>query len=190
MKKPFVALAFVACLTASPLVQAHPEMTMMESSPEAELQPYDIQFLDTMAKHHEDGIKMFQIAADKAHTPELKAMAQKMVDDQKKEIPELKALREKIKPGAPQAINTELMKMNKMDMADMDMSKMKDLSGLEFDRKFLDMTIKHHQIAVDMSDVALKDSQNEDVKKRALMMHDAQKEEIASMKEMLIKLND
>ena len=117
-------------------------------------------------------------------------MAQKMVDDQKREIPELKALREKIKPGAPEAINMELMKMNKMDMAEMDMSKMKDLSGLEFDRKFLSMTIKHHQCAVDMSDVALKDSQNEDVKNKAQVMHDAQKEEIVSMKEMLTEFND
>lgn len=190
MKKPLASLAIIAFLSTSPMVKAHAEMGMMKISPNAEQQPYDIQFLDTMVMHHEDGIKMFQMAVDKAHSPELKTMAQKMVDDQKKEIPELKVLREKIKPGAPEAINMELMNMNKMDMADMDMSQMKDLSGLEFDRKFLSMTIKHHQSAVDMSDVALKDSQNEDVKKKARMMHDMQKAEIDRMKEMLKKLND
>ena len=188
MKKTITSLAVVIALAAAPssLALAHEvQNPMMQSSPQAEDQPFDVQFLDTMVKHHQNGIKMFQMAADKAQNPELKAMAQKMVDDQKKEIPQLKALREEVKPGAPEAINMKLMKMDGMKMDDMDMSKLKDLSGMEFDHQFLHMTVMHHQCAVDMSDVALKQSQNSDVKKKAQMMHDMQKEEISRMEKML-----
>lgn len=187
MKKTIASLAVVATLAVTPfsLALAHEvKSLMMQSSPQAEQQPYDVQFLDTMVKHHQDGIKMFQMGADKAQNPELKAMAQKMVDDQKKEIPELKALREEVKPGAPEAVNMKLMNMAGMKMDDMDMSKLKDLSGMEFDHQFLHMTIMHHQCAVDMSDVALKQAQNSDVKKKAQMMHDMQKEEISRMEKM------
>ncbi len=185
MIKILTSVAVAACLSIAPLssVLAHEEgAAMMQSSPQAELQPYDVQFLDTMAKHHEDGIKMFQMGANRAQNQELKTMAQKMVDDQKKEIPELKALREKVKPGAPEAVNMKLMKMD-----DMDISMLEKLSGTEFDREFLSMTIKHHQTAVDMSDVALKEAQNVDVKEKAQMMHDMQKEEISRMKKMMGK---
>lgn len=188
MKKTYASLAVVASLAVTPfsLALAHEvKAPMMQSSPQAEEQPYDVQFLDTMVKHHQDGIKMFQMGADKAQNLELKAMAQMMVNDQKKEIPELKALREEIKPGAPEAINMKLMKMDGMKMDDMDMSKLKNLSGMEFDHQFLHMTVMHHQCAVDMSDVALKQTQNPDVKKKAQMMHDMQKEEISRMEKML-----
>lgn len=192
MKKAIASLAVVATLAVTPFSPAlahEVKSPMMQSSPQAEQQPYDVQFLDTMVKHHEDGIKMFQMGANKAQNPELKALAQKMVDDQKKEIPELRALREEVKPGAPEAINMKLMKMDGMKMDDMDMSKLKDLSGREFDHQFLHMTIMHHQSAVDMSDVALKQAQNSDVKKKAQMMHDMQKEEISRMEKMATSYN-
>jgi uncharacterized protein (DUF305 family) len=182
MKKVLSLLSIAICLSIVPLsiASAHEKEAAMESSPQAQQQPYDVQFLDTMAKHHKDGIKMFQMGADKAQNQELKAMAQKMVDDQKKEIPELKALREKIKPGAPEAVNMKLM-----NMSDMDMSMLEEKSGMDFDREFLSMTIKHHQAAVDMSDVALKKAQSAEVKGKAQMMHDMQKEEISRMEKML-----
>ncbi len=190
MKKLLVSVAIIGCLSALPACQPHAAdiMPMMQSSPQAEMQPYEIQYLDTMVKHHEDGIKMFEMAGDEPSSPTVKVMAEKMVADQEKEIPELKALREKISPEAPAAINMKLMMIGKEDMSKMDMSGLEKVSGMEFDRKFLEMTIMHHQCAVDMSDVALKKSKNIDFKKQVQMIHDKQKEEIVSMKKLLAEM--
>ncbi len=46
--------------------------------------------------------------------------------------------------------------MSGMKMPQMDMSKLEAASGNEFDLMFLDMFIPHHQMAIDMSQGALK----------------------------------
>lgn len=154
-------------------------MGMMKSSPHAAEAPFDIQYLDTMAEHHREGIKMFQMAIEKSDNQEIKTMAQKMIDDQKKEIPELKSMRDDIQSSAPEAVNMEMPGMMSMDMKALDAK-----SGSAFDHAFLDMTIKHHQGAVDMSKNALKSAQNKSVKDKAQMIIDMQGKEIAKMKDM------
>ena len=184
MKKTFASLALIACLTASPLALAHENnAAMSQSSPQAKEQPFDIQYLDTMVRHHEMGIKMMQMAVNKAQSQDVKAEAQKMMDDQKKEIPELKSMRNEVKADAPEAVNMDMPGMEPMDD-----SKLEQASGAEFDRMFLDMTIKHHQGAVKMSDAALEKAQNADVKNKAQTIHDKQKAEISKMEKMKEKL--
>jgi uncharacterized protein (DUF305 family) len=186
MKKNLISTsALVIALTLSPIATfpalAHENgMESMESSPNAAKAPYDIQFLDTMAQHHREGIKMFQMAVDKAQDQELRNKAQKMVDDQQKEISELKSMREEIKPNAPDAINRKLPGMMMMDM-----SKLESATGKDFDHQFIDMTIKHHQGALDMSRDALKRAKSQPVKDHAQLIIDMQTKEIAEMKAML-----
>jgi uncharacterized protein (DUF305 family) len=184
MKKLLGSSAIVLTLAISPLastaVLAHDEETkMMQSSPDAANAPYDIQFLDTMAEHHREGIEMFKIGAEKAQSQELRAKAQKMVNDQQKEVPELKTMRDNIQADAPEAINMDLPGMTPMDMG-----KLETASGKDFDHKFLNMTIKHHQGAVDMSGAALKRAKSQQVKDQAQKIIDKQSKEVAEMKQM------
>lgn len=102
-----------------------------------------------------------------------------MIDDQEKEIPELKSMRDDIQPSAPEAVNMKMPGMMSMDMKELETT-----SGAAFDHAFLDMTIKHHQGAVDMSKSALKSAQNRSVKDKAQMIIDMQGKEIAKMKKM------
>ena len=184
MKKTFSSLALIACLTASPLALAHEDNpSMMQGSPQAKEQPFDIQFLDTMARHHKMGIEMMQMAVNKAQNQDVKGEAQKMIDDQKKEIPELKSMRNEVKANAPEAVNMDMPGMEPMDH-----SKLEQATGAEFDRMFLDMTIKHHQGAVEMADAALEKAQNADVKTKAQAIHDKQKAEISKLEKMKKKL--
>ncbi len=184
MKKTFASLALIACLTVSPLALAHEKNTaIMQSSPQAKEQPFDVQFLDTMARHHEMGIDMMQMAVNKAQSQDVRAEAQKMIDEQTKEIPELKAMRNEVKANAPEAVNMDLPGMEPMDH-----SKLEQASGTEFDRMFLDMTIKHHQGAVEMADTALEKAQAADVKTKAQAIHDKQKAEISKLEKMKEKL--
>lgn len=176
----------VSALAASILIAApafsHEEckgMRMTQSSPHAAEASFDIQYLDTMAEHHRDGIKMFQSAIKKSGNQEIKDMAQRMIDDQEKEIPELKAMRDDIQPYASEAVNMKMPGMMSMDMRELETT-----SGAAFDRAFLDMTIKHHQGAVDMSKSALNSARNKSVKDKAQMIIDMQGQEIAEMKKM------
>ncbi len=173
-----LALSIFICAPA----YSHEEgngMEMMKSSPNAAVEPFDIQYLDTMAEHHREGIKMFKMAIEKSDNQEIKDMAQKMIDDQEEEIPELKAMRNDIQPSAPEAINMKMPGMMSMDMKELETT-----SGAAFDHAFLDMTIKHHQGAVDMSKNALKSAQNKSVKDKAQVIIDMQGKEIAKMKDM------
>ena len=49
----------------------------------------DMMFIDMMIPHHEGGITMGQDALAKAEHPELKELAQKMIDKQTKEIDQM-----------------------------------------------------------------------------------------------------
>lgn len=186
MKNTFTTLILTICLIAAPILSAsaHEKNTSAQSSPQVQQQSSDVQFLDTMVKHHEDGIKMFQMAVDKAQNPDVKAMAEKMAKDQKKEIPELQALRNEVEPQAPNAINK-----NMPGMMPMDMSKLKKASGAQFDREFLSMTIDHHKGAIKMADMALEKAQNADVRTKAQIIHDKQKDEVARMENMLKEIH-
>ncbi len=182
MKMLLTASALAFTLALSPIAFAHDRSksdSMMQSSPHAAKAPYDIQYLDTMAEHHREGIKMFQIAVDKAESKELRDKAQTMIDAQQKEIPELKAMRDDVKPNMPEAINMKLPGMMMMDM-----SKLEAATGKNFDHKFIDMTIKHHQGALDMSKAELKSGKNKMVKGKAQEIIDMQTKEIAEMKQM------
>jgi uncharacterized protein (DUF305 family) len=183
MKKLLTMTAIALTFTASPFLStgafAHEEnMEMTQSSPNAAKAPFDVQFLDTMAQHHRDGIKMFQMAVDKAQSQELRDKAQMMIDEQKKEIPMLKSMRDEVKSDAPEAVNMKFPGMM------MDMKPLETANGKEFDHKFIDMTIKHHQSALEMSKAELKSGKNQMVKDKAQEIIDKQSKEIAELKQM------
>jgi uncharacterized protein (DUF305 family) len=125
---------------------------------------------------------MMEMAADKAQSQDIKQMAQRMLDDQQKEIGELKSIREHVKADAPEAINMKLPGMMPMEK---EMAKLEATSGAEFDRLFLKTMTSHHQGAVKMSDAALKQAKHAEVKAKAQEIHDKQKREITEMQTML-----
>lgn len=182
MKSVFVAASLAFTSVLAPVAYAHEagkHASTVQSSPDAAKAPYDIQFLDTMAEHHREGIEMFKMAVDKAQDRGVRDKAQQMIDEQQKEVPELKSLRDDIESDAPQAVNMALPGMKPMDM-----SKLESASGKDFDRRFLDMTIGHHEGAVAMSRDALKHAKSNEVKDRAQSMIDKQDKEIAELKQM------
>lgn len=182
MKSLLVAASLVFASALAPAAYAHEagkHSSTVQSSPDAAKAPYDIQFLDTMAEHHREGIGMFEMAVDKAQDRGVRDKAQQMIDAQQKEIPELKSLRDDIESEAPQAVNMALPGMKPMDV-----SKLESSTGKDFDRRFIDMTIEHHEGAVTMSRDALEHAKISEVKDRARTMVDKQNKEIAELKQM------
>ncbi len=183
MKTFFTASALIVSMALSPAAYAkdgNHSHKMIQSSPNAMKAPYDVQFLDTMAEHHREGIEMFKMGVEKSQSQELREKSQKMIDAQTKEIPELKAMRDTINADAPEAINRKLPGMMAIDIG-----KLESATGKDFDHHFIDMTIKHHQGALDMSRDALKRAKSQNVKDHAQMIIDMQTKETAEMKQML-----
>lgn len=158
-------------------------MSDMKSSPNAASQPYDLQFLDTMTHHHQGAVDMAKMALQKTSNDELKKFAQKIIDDQQKEIAQMKDWREKWYAGKPMAMNMEMPgMMDSMKMMSGDgMKKMEAMSGKDFDIHFLDMMTPHHAGAVVMAKEALQKAEHTEIKTLANQIIKAQEAEIKQM---------
>ncbi len=155
----------------------------MKSSPNAASASYDLQFIDTMTHHHQGALDMAKMALMKSQNAELKTFAQKIIDDQNKEIAQMKGWREKWYAGKPPAMNMEMPGMGdgmKMMMGD-GMKKMEAASGKEFDLMFLDMMTPHHEGAITMAKEALTKAEHPEIKTLANQIIKAQEAEIKMM---------
>jgi uncharacterized protein (DUF305 family) len=54
---------------------------------------FDLAFIAAMIPHHQMAVMMAQVATMRAEHPELQALAQKMVDDQQREIAQMQSWR-------------------------------------------------------------------------------------------------
>ncbi len=155
----------------------------MKSSPNAASQPYDLQFIDTMTHHHQGAIDMAKMALTKSNNGELKKFAQKIIDDQNKEIAQMKDWREKWYAGKPMAMNMEMPGMNegmKMMMGE-GMKKFESATGKEFDLMFLDMMTPHHAGATMMAKEALAKAEHPEIKTLSQNIIREQEKEIKQM---------
>jgi uncharacterized protein (DUF305 family) len=155
----------------------------MTSDPNAASAPFDLQFIDTMSAHHHGAVEMAEMALKQSNNDELKKFAQKIIDDQKKEIAEMKDWREKWYAGKPAAKNMEMRGMaDSMKMMSGDeMKQMEAATGKEFDLMFLEMMTPHHVGAVEMAKEALAKAEHPEIKTLSNNIIKAQESEIKMM---------
>ncbi|MEK9178628.1 MAG: DUF305 domain-containing protein, partial [Patescibacteria group bacterium] len=85
--------------------------------------------------------------------------------------------------------NQGMVQMHEQMMGDSEMSmtgmvnSLKNLSGEEFDRVFIEQMIPHHQGAIDMAELALENAFHQEIKDLANDIIEAQKSEINTMKQ-------
>ena len=163
MKSLYVTALMVAVLglaqAASAKDEAHKHGNMDHSKMgHTQGQMDDAQFLDKFTQHHKDGIKMAEMAIDKAENPELKKMAEKMVKDQTKEIDQMQKWR-RDQYASVQETDSSVPKM--------DMTPLEKAEGAEFDRQFASMMAKHHEDGIAMAKAAAPKIENKQVKQFA-----------------------
>ena len=139
---------------------------------------YDLQFIDTMTRHHQMAVTMSEAAVQKASDAKVKEFARKVVEDQKKDIERLAAWRQQWYANAADAHNMQLPGAASMSM---DMSHMQTSSGHAFDMMFVDMMIPHHKGAIEMSRDALQKAQRQELKDFAQETIDKQEKEITEL---------
>jgi uncharacterized protein (DUF305 family) len=154
-----------------------------KSSPNASKAPYEQQFLDTMAMHHQMAMHMAGLVESRSASQELKDMAKTMMAEQEKEIAQLKGWKEQWYAGKPEAMNMKMPGMPE-SMKGMSGDKLMSAKGEQFDRMFVDMMSQHHKGAIKMAQTAGPKLQHAEVKEFANKLVDMQKKEVAHMAEM------
>lgn len=141
----------------------------------------DIMFAEMMIPHHQQAIEMSDLALKNSTNPEVLALAQEIKDAQAPEIEQMKSW------GASSMAHMGHM-MDGM-LSDEEISELAAAKGSDFDRLFLGGMIKHHEGAIEMAEMVI-DSKNAEVAALANAIIEAQRAEIARMKELLTVLGN
>ncbi|MBR8832493.1 MAG: DUF305 domain-containing protein [Stigonema ocellatum SAG 48.90 = DSM 106950] len=150
---------------------------------------YDLRFIDAMTPHHQGGVSMAKVAQEKSQRPQIKNLANDIIKAQNQEIAELKQWRQTWYPKAgdkPVAYDAQMghmMEMSSDQMKGMMMSMDLGAADNEFDLRFINAMIPHHEGAVTMAQDALSKSKRPEIKKLAQDIITSQQKEIKQMKQ-------
>ena len=149
----------------------------------------DISFAQLMIPHHQQAVEMADLALSRQTSPEVKQLAEQIKAAQDPEIEMMSAWLQAW--GAPMKMGEDHSShdMGNMDMSGMmsddDMQALADAQGAEFDRKWLEMMIAHHQGAISMAEQVKGASSNPDVTALAGAVITGQAVEIDTMEKLL-----
>lgn len=137
--------------------------------------PYDAQFIDSMIIHHEGAINMAQQALTSAEHPEIRQLAEAIVNAQQTEITQMRDWRSAWYPDLTPTSGMQ-MEMGPMAVAD---------GSTPFDQRFIQAMIPHHEGAITMARDALQKAEHQEIKNLAQAIITAQEAEIAQMRQWL-----
>jgi uncharacterized protein (DUF305 family) len=138
----------------------------------------DKAFIDAMVPHHQGAVEMARAALENAEHEEIKQLSRNIISTQRDEIEELKAIKEQEFGTSEVPMDMSAQEMQMMGMTDPDA-----LANREpFDKAFIDAMIPHHQSAIEMAQVAYRQSNNPEIKTLAEGIVEAQTQEITQMK--------
>ncbi len=150
---------------------------------------YDLRYIDAMTLHHLGAVDMAKDALQKAQHPQIKRLAEDIIRTQNKEIAEMKQWRQSWYPQAgnkPMAYNSQTAQMMEMpsdQMKSMMMNMDLGASDANFDLRFLNAMILHHEAAITMAKDALKNSKRPRIKEVSQDVSRSQQVEIQQMKQ-------
>ncbi|MGY4893609.1 MAG: DUF305 domain-containing protein [Candidatus Saccharimonadota bacterium] len=146
---------------------------------------FDEMYIAEMLAHHDGAISMSEMVGAGTDRKELLDLAQAIMQTQTQELMKMQEWQtqwgyEKTMGGHASHAGMG----NEMSGTMMDMGKeLEGLKGSDFDKKFLELMIEHHQQAVDMSKYASTNAKHQEVKDLAKAITSAQNTEIAQMKQ-------
>jgi uncharacterized protein (DUF305 family) len=148
---------------------------------------YDMRFVDAMIPHHQGATEMAQEVLEKSQRPEMKKLAKDIIAAQNREIEQMKQWRKAWYPKAdskPMAWHAQMGHMMVMSPEQIQAMMMKgDLGAAdaEFDLRFLNAMIPHHEGALIMAKDVLNKSKRPEMKQLAQDILSSQQKEIEQM---------
>jgi uncharacterized protein (DUF305 family) len=142
----------------------------------------DVAFVRDMTPHHEGAVTMSELAADRAASPQVKALAQRIAAAQQPEIDRMAALADEWGVDLAAAGGGHGGRHGGGHGGEDDAAALEPLSGPAFDREFLTRMIAHHESALPMATAELEDGQSTGAKELASEILEVQRAEIAEMK--------
>ncbi len=150
---------------------------------------YDLRFIDGMIPHHEGAVAMAEAALEHSQRPEIRQLAENIIAAQQVEIKQMQDWRTTWYPDAPTVpimYHAEMKHDMPMDQAMMGAMRMDmDLGGAddEFDLRFINAMIPHHEGAVVMAEDLQNKSNRPELQTLAEAIITSQQAEIDQMKQ-------
>lgn len=114
----------------------------------------DIEFMKHAASDGVAEVKLGQLALDKSSSPQVKKLAQRIVDDHTKANDELRTLARGKKETLPSPPDDDATAA----------AAFKDKDGVKFDQAWADMMVKNHQKAVELFTTEKRQAQDPDIR--------------------------
>lgn len=166
----------------------------------------DAEYVQMMKMHHEHGMEMVKLALERSEREEVKKFAHRVLVAQQQDIEELEQIAQSLQPAAvgtsgqgerPAEAHGEhgmhdahaskdkaaMKDHHSGQMGDQMTKSLENLSGAEFEQKFLQTLQRHHEMAIEMS---LPSGQftSQDVKQFAQELVAAQSDEIKEIQRL------
>lgn len=149
----------------------------------------DTEFAQMMIVHHEGAIEMAELAVATAASAEVRALGERIAAAQGPEIETMSGWLETWGEDLPAEADMGGMGHEGMQMEGMDqeavMAELSGLSGVEFDRRFLELMIEHHRGAIVMAEEERGEGENAEAVRLAGTIIDDQTAEITEMTNLL-----
>lgn len=165
----------------------HDEMRDMKMTPMADMlkgksgDEFEGAYLGMMINHHKEGVKMADMALEKASSSQLKQMMEKAKSEQQADIDKMTGW---LKQWHNKSLDDFSPPAESKEMMDKNMSELQGLSGAEFDKKFAHHMAEHHDDAIAMSKEAESKAKHSEVKQLARKTVSSQTEERQKLMKM------
>lgn len=149
----------------------------------------DTEFAQMMIVHHEGAIEMAELAVERAASAEVRALGERIAAAQGPEIETVSGWLEAWGEDLPAEADMSGMGHEGMQMEGMDqeavMAELSGLTGVELDRRFLELMIDHHRGAIVMAEEVRGEGENAEAVRLAGTIIDDQTVEITEMTNLL-----
>jgi uncharacterized protein (DUF305 family) len=147
----------------------------------------DVAFATNMIPHHQQAIDLATLASERSTNEEVRTLASQIAAAQQPEINALRVFLVQWNENPEDGTGHGGEGHNEMHgmIDDATMTKLRSLSGAEFDTLWLQSMIGHHEGAIEMAKAEIADGTNVDIKRMAQTIIDTQQAEVDQMNQML-----
>lgn len=160
----------------------------------------DKPFIEMMIPHHQSANEMAQMALSRAKSPEVKKLAQSIIEEQTREIEQMQTWYKQwygtevptteMNMGMDRGMDESMMQaMMQMEMMDREMMEALE-NAQDFDREFLRQMTRHHRTATMMAGLVVNSAQHREIRNLAENIIESQSAEIAQMQQLLQTMNN